>query len=80
MKIDFLTLMVVAVANLFVMSVMLPFIMGRRVSAAARCAQAGLLFQMLSWAALIASGYWFDGVLSTVSMTCLLYTSDAADE
>jgi diguanylate cyclase (GGDEF)-like protein len=71
MKIDFLTLMVVAVANLFMMSVMLPFIMGRHISAAARCAQASLLLQMFGWGALIASGYWFDGVLSTLSMTCM---------
>lgn len=71
MTIDFRTLMAVAVANLFVMSVMLPMIMGRHVSAAARCAQASLLFHMVSWAALIASGYWFDGVLSTLSMACM---------
>ena len=70
MPLDFLTLMVAMAANLFMVSAVLPLIMGRDVSRAARHVQASLLLQALAWAAIIASGSLWDQALSTVSIAC----------
>jgi len=47
MTLDFLTLMTVMAANLFMISAALPLIMGRDISRAARHVQASLLLQAL---------------------------------
>ena len=70
MPLDFLTLMTAMAANLFMISAVLPLIMGRDVSRAARHVQASLLLQALAWAAIIASSSLWDQALSTVSIAC----------
>ncbi len=70
MPLDFLTLMVVMAANLFMISAALPLIMGPGVSPAARYVQASMLLQATAWAAIIAAGYWWDQALSTLSVAC----------
>ncbi|EJE48922.1 diguanylate cyclase (GGDEF) domain-containing protein [Acidovorax sp. CF316] len=70
MPLDFLTLMAVMAANLFMISATLPLIMGPGVSPAARHVQASMLLQATAWAAIIAAGSWWDQALSTVSVTC----------
>ena len=70
MPLDFLTLMAVMAANLFMISAALPLIMGPQVSVAARCVQASMLLQALAWAAIIAAGTWWDQALSTLSVAC----------
>ena len=55
MNLDFTTLLVAMATNLFTISVVLPFIMGRVVSPAARHVQASLLLQMAGWVAFIAT-------------------------
>lgn len=68
MPLDFLTLMAVMAANLFVVSAALPIIMGSNVSRAARLAQASLLLQAIAWAAIIVSGSLWDQAFSTLAM------------
>ena len=70
MPLDFLTLMAVMAANLFMISAALPLIMGPGVSTAARHVQASMLLQAMAWAAIIAAGTWWDQALSTVSVAC----------
>ncbi len=70
MSLDFLTLMAVMAANLFMISAVLPLIMGRDLSRAARHVQASLLLQALAWAAIIASSSLWDQPLSTLSIAC----------
>lgn len=70
MTLDFLTLMAVMAANLFMISAVLPLIMGRDVSRAARHVQASLLLQAVAWAAIIASSSLWDQTLSTLSVAC----------
>src|SRR3990167_2022159 len=70
MSLDFLTLMTVMAANLFMISAALPLIMGRDVSRAARHVQASMLLQAVAWAAIIASSTLWDQALSTVSIAC----------
>lgn len=70
MPLDFLTLMTVMAANLFMISAALPLIMGRDVSRAARHVQASMLLQAVAWAAIIASSTLWDQALSTVSIAC----------
>ena len=70
MQLDFLTLMAVMAANLFMISAALPLIMGPGVSTAARHVQASMLLQAMAWAAIIAAGTWWDQALSTVSVAC----------
>ncbi|MBD9394614.1 sensor domain-containing diguanylate cyclase [Acidovorax sp. ACV01] len=70
MPLDFLTLMAVMAANLFMISAALPMIMGRDVSRAARHVQASMLLQAVAWAAIIASSTLWDQALSTVSIAC----------
>lgn len=70
MPLDFLTLMTVMAANLFMISAALPLIMGRDVSHAARHVQASMLLQAVAWAAIIASSTLWDQALSTVSIAC----------
>ncbi len=68
MALDFVTLLAVTATNLAMLSVALPLIMGRGVSRAARCAQASVALQALSWAAIIASSHLWDRALSTLSI------------
>lgn len=70
MPLDFLTLMAVMAANLFMISAALPMIMGRDVGRAARHVQASMLLQAVAWAAIIASSTLWDQALSTVSIAC----------
>lgn len=70
MPLDFLTLMTVMAANLFMISAALPLIMGRDVSRAARNMQASMLLQAVAWAAIIASSSLWDQALSTLSIAC----------
>ena len=70
MPLDFLTLMAVMAANLFMISAALPLIMGRDVSRAARHVQASMLLQAVAWAAIIASSTLWDQALSTASIAC----------
>lgn len=70
MPLDFLTLMTVMAANLFMISAALPLIMGRDVSRAARNMQASMLLQAVAWAAIIASSSLWDQTLSTLSIAC----------
>ena len=70
MPLDFLTLMTVMAANLFMISAALPLIMGRGVSRAARHVQASLLLQAVAWAAIIASSSLWAQALSTLSIAC----------
>lgn len=70
MTLDFVTLMTVMAANLFMISAVLPLIMGRDVSRAARHVQASLLLQALAWAAIIAASSLWDQTLSTLSVAC----------
>jgi diguanylate cyclase (GGDEF)-like protein len=69
-----LTILVVTAINLFMVAAALPLIMGRQVSASARCIQWSLLAQAVSWASIIASGYfvghWLDRFLAVLSMSC----------
>ena len=70
MSLDFLTLIAVMAANLFMISAVLPLIMGRDLSRAAGHVQASLLLQALAWAAIIASSSLWDQALSTLSIAC----------
>ncbi|GDY38060.1 GGDEF domain-containing protein [Acidovorax sp. NB1] len=70
MPLDFLTLMTVMAANLFMISAALPLIMGRDVGRAARNMQASMLLQAVAWAAIIASSSLWDQTLSTLSIAC----------
>ncbi|HNZ91645.1 MAG TPA: GGDEF domain-containing protein [Acidovorax sp.] len=74
MQLDFLTLLATTAISLFIISASLPLIMGRNISAAARCVQAGLLLQALAWAAIVASTYapatLADRLLSSLSVGC----------
>lgn len=72
LHVDFITLLVVAAANLVAISAALPMIMGRKLSPAARNVQAYMLLQALAWIALIASNMvpdtLADRVLSTATI------------
>ncbi len=68
MALDFVTLLAVTATNLAMLSLALPLIMGHGVSRAARCAQASVALQALSWAAIIASSHLWDRALSTLSI------------
>lgn len=74
MPLDLETLLVINAANLLLLAATLPFIMGRRLSPAARYARHSLIVQALGWIAIIASsawrGQWQDWVLSTLSISC----------
>lgn len=65
-----LTILVLTALNLFTVAGALVLIMGPRISRAARHAQASILVQAAAWACIIASGYFFDLALSTLSMLC----------
>ena len=72
MELDTLSLMTVAMANLMGISLVLPLIMGRSLTRAARSMQGGLLLLTLGWAMLTASEYLVSSfVLSVLSMACL---------
>ena len=70
MPLDFLTLMTVMAANLFMISAALPLIMGKEISRAARHIQASLLLQAIGWAAIIVSSSVWDQLLSTIAIGC----------
>lgn len=67
-QLSILTILVLTAANLFMVAAALVLIMGPRVSPAARYAQGSVLAQALSWAAIIASGYVLDPLLSTLAL------------
>ena len=73
-EISVFTVLVLTAFNLFTVSLALPWLMGRRVSRAARLGQFSLLSQALAWVCIIASGFWvghwLDRVLSTATMVC----------
>lgn len=73
-SLDFLTLLVMVATNLVAISVALPLIMGRGISAAARSVQIYMLLQALAWITIIAStqflGTLADRVLSSLSIAC----------
>ncbi|WP_326538056.1 GGDEF domain-containing protein [Pseudorhodoferax sp.] len=72
MELDALSLMTVAMVNLVTISLMLPLIMGRGLTPAARAAQRALLLLTLGWSALVASEYLVSSyVLSVLSMAGL---------
>ena len=70
--IDVFTVLVLTALNLGTVSIALPLIMGRRISAAARRAQASMACQAMGWVCIIASdqwnGHWLDPALSTISI------------
>ena len=70
LSIDFLTLMIVMAANLFTISAVLPFIMGREVSRAARHVQAALLLQAVAWGAFIATASRWEREWAFVAIAC----------
>jgi diguanylate cyclase (GGDEF)-like protein len=71
MSLDIHTLLVVLTAIMIATAVGLPVIMGRRVSAAARCFQAAVGAQMLGWLCLMASARWADRWFSSLAMALL---------
>lgn len=75
MQLDVETLLIVNAANVLVLAMTLPRIMGQQLSPAANAARKALVVQAIGWAALIASGFWPeqwpDHLLSTLSMGCL---------
>lgn len=75
LKIDVPSLFIAMTLNLAIMSMTLPYFMGR-VNRAARCAQAGIILQTAGWLSLIASsaftrGGWADHLMSTLAMACV---------
>jgi len=68
MQLDILTLLVMTAVNLLMVSAALPVIMGRRISIAARCAQLSLLAQSIAWWAIVASGFGFELLMTTLSV------------
>lgn len=77
MPLDPLTLVTINAANQMLLATVLPFIMGQRLSPAARHARQSLIVQAAGWMALIAStqwyGLWPDRLLSTLAMACIGY-------
>lgn len=71
MTLDFQTLLVVMMTNLFALSAALPALLGWRVSVAARSVQASMVAHALGWAAILVSRVWQDRLMSTLSMACL---------
>lgn len=75
MQLDVETLLIVNAANVLVLALTLPRIMGQKLSPAANAARMSLVVQAIGWATLIASGFWPeqwpDRPLSTISMGCL---------
>jgi diguanylate cyclase (GGDEF)-like protein len=75
MQLDVQTLLIVNAANVLVLAMTLPRIMGQALSPAASAARMALVVQAIGWTALIASGFWPeqwpDRLLSTISMGCL---------
>lgn len=71
-NIDIYTVLVLTAINLGTVSVALPLIMGRRISPAARLAQASMACQAMGWVFIIASdqwtGHWLDPTLSIISI------------
>lgn len=74
MVLDPHTLIFVNVANLLALATLLPIIMGRRLSPAARAARLSLIVHAAAWVAVIISDRWGDAwpnqALSTLSMAC----------
>jgi diguanylate cyclase (GGDEF)-like protein len=72
MPLDINTLLVVTVANLVVLALAAPAVMGSRLGAAARAARWSLIASAASWVCMIASNFWpeslADHLLSTLSI------------
>jgi diguanylate cyclase (GGDEF)-like protein len=75
MNLDPHTLLVVNVANLMVLALTLPLMMGQNLSPSARDARLALVVQAVGWIALTLSGLWHetwpDRLLSSLSMVCI---------
>lgn len=75
MRLDVDTLLIVNAANVLVLAIIVPIIMGQQLSVAAAHARRAFIVQALGWIMLIASGVWpgtwLDRLLSTLSMACL---------
>jgi diguanylate cyclase len=75
MSLDPQTLLTLNVANLLALAILLPIIMGRRLSVAARAARRSLIVHAAAWMAVIFSelwptNWWLNISLSTLSMIC----------
>lgn len=68
MQLDVPSLMAVMLINMIALSIVIPVIMGRGVSIAARHAQAALIVQTLGWACLLLSSHWQDRLMSTLAI------------
>lgn len=67
MDLDVSTLLIVMMINLFALSLTIPVIMGWRVSAAARLAQAAMISQTVGWICLVLAGGAFDRLVATLA-------------
>ncbi len=74
MALDVTTLLVINAANLLVMALALPLLMGQRLSWAAGNARAAMMVQAVGWVAILSSrlwaGRWQDQLLSTFAIAC----------
>jgi len=75
MSLDPQTLLTLNVTNLLALAILLPIIMGRRLSVAARAARRSLIVHAAAWIAVILSEvwsthWWLNITLSTLSMIC----------
>ncbi|MBK7653756.1 MAG: GGDEF domain-containing protein [Betaproteobacteria bacterium] len=70
MQLDTVTLQILTAVILLMVSLSMPILMGKGVSRAARCMQASLLAEMLTWVLLISSSWLFDRVFSSLAIAC----------
>jgi diguanylate cyclase (GGDEF)-like protein len=71
MQFDIDTLHLVLTIHLLAAAVLLPVVMGRRVSAAARWAQASVLAQAMAWLLMIVSSHLFERVTTALAIVGL---------
>lgn len=73
MPLDINTLLVVTVANIVMLALISPAVMGSRLGTAARFARMSLIMHAVSWICMIASNFWpetlLDRILSTFAIT-----------
>ncbi len=74
---DVKTLLIVNSANMVLMALMLPLIMGQRLSVAAKAARQSIIVHAVGWAIMLLSGQmperWQDGTLSTIAIALFCY-------
>ena len=68
MQLDTVTLQILTAVILLMVSLSMPILMGKGVSRAARCMQASLLAEMLTWVLLISSSWLFDRFFSSLAI------------